>query len=175
MKSRFSCRTFSLTSLLAFSYLSAPVALADTIKNFSALYSVPVEDETLKPFATFKIEPYSVTVPSAGPSSLTFVMPSDLMAGEKKTVIFVETENNGRERVLKGEFGTVRCTVPWLDSVCQVEFSKTIVPDWMAIVDHMIATYSDSEDWLNRALVVDRFSTEPIGTVRVTGVLQPSL
>ncbi|MEY4066644.1 MAG: hypothetical protein RIR26_2852 [Pseudomonadota bacterium] len=174
MKSRSEGRKFFQGSLLVLSLLSGSFAFADTIKNFSATYAVPVEDGALKPFSIFKIEPYTVIIPSSGPATLTFELPEDLTAGEKKTVSFVETENNGHERVLKGEAGTIRCSVPWLESVCQVEFSKAIVPDWMDIVDHMIARYGDTEEWLDRALVVDRFSTEPIGTVRVTGVLQPS-
>ncbi|MEN9826780.1 MAG: hypothetical protein RI953_2525 [Pseudomonadota bacterium] len=150
-----------------------PGALADTTKTFAAEYTFPVPDDSLKPFATHKIDSYKVITTDAGKTILTFAMPEDLSAGKKTEVSFEEVENNGTERVLKGDSGTIRCTIPWLTSKCQIEFSPMVVPDLSQTIDFVFAKYGFDDVWLDRLSAIDKFSTEPIGTVSVTGVANP--
>ncbi|NBW83445.1 hypothetical protein EBR21_16985, partial [bacterium] len=151
----------------------APHAHADATKTFKAEYTFPVPDDSLKPFATHKIDAYKVITTDAGKTVLTFAMPEDLSAGNKTEVSFEEVENDGTERVLKGDAGTIRCTIPWLTSTCQVEFSSTIVPDMSKTTDFIVAKYGLDDVWLERLSAIDKFSTEPIGTVTVNGVANP--
>ncbi|MEN9811122.1 MAG: hypothetical protein RLZZ488_2689 [Pseudomonadota bacterium] len=145
-------------------------AAADPAKIFTAEYTIPVQEDDLKPFSTHKIDSYRVTTGESGQAVLSFEMPEDLSAGLKTKVSFNEIENDGKERVLKGPAGTVRCSIPWLTSNCRIEFSPSVVPPASDSADFLLEKYGFAEGWVQRLLAVDSFSTEPIGNVRVLGV-----
>ncbi|MEY3902712.1 MAG: hypothetical protein RL189_2018 [Pseudomonadota bacterium] len=160
----------SKTAILAF-VVSQTVfpAAADPAKIFTAEYTIPVQEDDLKPYASHKIDSYRVTVGETGQTVLSFEMPEDLSAGRKTPVSFVEIENDGKERVLKGSAGTIRCSIPWLTSNCRIEFSAAVVPSESDSVDFLLVKYGFADGWIQRLLAVDSFSTEPIGNVRVLG------
>ena len=61
----------------------------------------------------------------------------------------------------------VRCTVPWLNSQCQVEFKRNVVPKYSDVVEHVLEKYTLGEGWVQRLDVLRQFNTEPVGLVKV--------
>jgi hypothetical protein len=142
-------------------------AQSETSKIFKAEYTVPVSDDSLRPYATFLIDNYIVDTRADGKSTLTFQMPDDLSAGVDKKLEFVEVEKNSLGRILAGDSGVVRCTVPWLNSQCQVEFKRNVVPKYSDVVEHVLEKYTLGEGWVQRLDVLRQFNTEPVGVVKV--------
>ena len=166
--------SFRFTSFLVFIGLelclaSIHAAHADSRKIFKAEYSIPVDDDSLKSFSKFPISSYVVESKSDGTTILSFALPDDLSAGKDKLLTFQETERTAIKRILKSEFGTVQCSIPWPNSQCRVEFNRKVVPEHSDAVDHILQKYALGDGWVERLEVFGRFSTEPIGIVQVIG------
>ncbi|NBX17888.1 MAG: hypothetical protein EBR09_11025 [Proteobacteria bacterium] len=162
---RFMCSAFAFA--IGLSAAGESLAGPETAKIFKAEYTVPLSDDSLKPYATFVIDSYIVDTLPDGKATLSFLMPDDLAAGVERKLEFIETEKNALERVLSGDSGIVRCTVPWVNSVCRIEFFRNAIPKYSDVVEHVLEKYSVGDGLVGRLDVLRRFNTEPIGVVTV--------
>lgn len=148
------------------------VASADTaaVKIFSAEYLLPVADNAQKPFATFPVDAYTVETHTDGATTLSFILPDDLTAGRSQKLTFNEVQKTTSERLLKGEFGTMTCSIPWLGSECKIVLDSKIVPNYLKIVDFILDKYDAGDGLMERLALLKQFSTEPVGFVKVLGL-----
>ena len=128
----------------------------------SATYEVPTSQTDLKAASVFNIE--EITVNRLGDNlKIKYLVPEEL-TGVKNMIEFNgELKNNSGE--LKSPNGDLDCLVGRRQMMCRVQYQKLDFDAGLA--KQLIQSKFQGPEQLNRIVIQERFSTDPIGVIRI--------
>jgi len=137
-------------------------AWAQEVVPREGLYEVPVDDPNLADSAVFKLR--RVQLEQNGQDfKLKYIVPVEL-TGEVNRVEFTGTINNG-EGTLVYEDTKMKCLADQSTLMCKVVYQNLKFNQERA--ERILNSKFDGEELRKRLLIQGRFSTDPVGVVKI--------
>jgi len=140
-------------------------ALSATAATFTAVYEVPVEKNSgLNRVNKFPLTNVQLDKTDDDQVSLKYVLPLEL-TGATNTLQFTGKLNEFNKADLNYDQSSMKCQDTNASLVCQVKY-KNLNTNQALAADLMSRKFS-GEELENRLKILSRFSTDPVGIVRI--------
>ena len=150
--------------IFKFSFL---IVLLSSVSAFAgikkATYEVPTSVNELKDSTVFNLADASVSMDSETVTTLKYLVPEEL-TGEKNEIEFsgVMNENEG---VLNSEYGSLKCLTNKNQMMCTASYLHLKFDSDKA--KQIMAQKFQGQELENRLRLQEKFSTDPIGVIRI--------
>lgn len=160
MKLTTTTKTLFAVALALFAVDQASAALM-------GVYSVPVQDEKLKPYATFPS--HAIEVKKSGDQvAIEYYLPGELV-GTYTEINFEGTVKSDGSAELTNPEGTMTCASLKAPFTCKMKYSNLKI-DPQAVEKYLKTVSKSPEEFKARMIVAGGFGSDPVGILDVNEV-----
>lgn len=138
--------------------------MAHSLQILGATYEVPTSSDVLKNSNTFAITEAKLVISDENQMVFKYSVPQ-VLTGIKNEFVFTGTISTSGTAELSSDNGFMKCLVTNKEMMCSAIYQKLII-DKNKAVEMMTAAF-EGDDLKNRLAVGDKFSTDPIGIIRL--------